>query len=122
MKGLIVSIAAAALLLTTAITGYSLTSNDGGIIYNADCTSCHGAMDSLVLSNSTSFKVLNANAGRITSAINHNPSMKDSILSNNTGTVPGHGPTGQLTAKQKNAIVAALQIQHGDRPLQLEIS
>ncbi len=116
MKGLIVSIAAVALLLTTAIAGYSLNSNDGSNIYTNNCASCHGVMNSLALSNSTSFKVVSATAIRITSAFNHHTSMKNSILSTNTSITLGYRAAlkGKLSAAQKNAIVAALQIQHGE--------
>lgn len=109
MKGLIVSIAAAALLLTTAITGYSLTVGDGAVIYAANCASCHGADDATI----TDPGIKSATVGQINKAFNHYTSMKYSILRTNVGVI-GAGPKGQMTLKQKSAMVANLSLYHGE--------
>jgi mono/diheme cytochrome c family protein len=106
MKGLIISIAAAALLLTTAIAGYSLNSNDGAVIYASNCASCHGADDATI-------DIKTATVGQITKAYKNNTSMQNSVLRTNA-TVIGHGPNGKLTLGQKNAIVASLKIYRGE--------
>jgi cytochrome c553 len=105
MKGLIISIAAAALLLTTAIAGYSLTAGDGAVIYATDCASCHGAGDAS--------NVKKANVAQINKAFRLHTSMKNSILSTNMG-VTGAGLKGQFTLRQKNAIVANLKLWLGE--------
>ena len=108
MKGLIVSIAVAALLLTTAVAGYSLTAGDGAVIFAANCASCHGADDATI-----DPLVKKANALQITKAFRLHTSMKNSILRTNVG-VTGAGLTGQLTLRQENAIVANLHLYRGE--------
>jgi cytochrome c5 len=109
MKGLIISIAAAALLLTTAIAGYSLTAGDGATIYTADCASCHGAHADATIDPMVKI----ANVAQINRAFRLHTSMKSSILHTNMG-VTGAGLKGQFTVKQKNAIVADLKLYHGE--------
>jgi cytochrome c553 len=106
MKGLIVSIAAAALLLATVITGYSLNSSDGAIIYATDCASCHGADDATI-------DIKKATVGQINKAFKLSTSMQNSILTTNVGVI-GAGLNGKLTLKQKKAIVANLKIYRGE--------
>jgi hypothetical protein len=109
MKGLIISIAVAALLLTTAIAGYSLTAGDGATIYTANCASCHGVHDDATIDP----LVKNANVAQINKAFRLHTSMKNSILRTNMG-VTGAGAKGQFLPRQKSAIVADLKLYRGE--------
>ncbi|MGC2425074.1 MAG: c-type cytochrome, partial [Nitrospirota bacterium] len=134
MKGIIISIAAVTLLLTTAIAGYSLTAGDGAVIYAINCAPCHGAGDAGI-----DPLVKKTNAGQITQAYNHYTSMSHAILRTNTSVLLGaikrnltqqqisainarlalNKPPlgispGMLQAKQEGAIVADLSLYRGE--------
>ncbi len=121
MKGFIIFAATAALLLATAITGYSfvivgnspqsLNIFDGNEIYVVNCAYCHGPMASPNDPN-----VMNANIGQINRAFRLHTSMAHYVYSINTSVALGAVPKlkGRMSLAQLKAIIAAFAIYRGE--------
>ncbi len=117
MKGFLISAAAAALLLSTAITGYSynrLKSLDifaGNEIYAVDCAYCHGPIAS-----PGDPKLMTANVGQINRAFRLHTSMRNYVYRVNTSVSLGAVPRfkGRMTLAQMRAVIAAFAIYRGE--------
>lgn len=121
MKGFLIFVAAATLLLATAITGYgfvvvgnslrSLNIFDGNEIYAVNCAYCHGPMASPSDPN-----VMSANVGQIVRAFRLHTSMSHYVYSVNTSVALGAVPRfkGRMSLAQLKAIIAAFAIYRGE--------